>query len=284
MILDINTRTEHGVRRICEVLGLSRSSFYHAAKPTPTQRADEEIGALVEEIFRRHKRNYGYRRIAEELRDQDVHVSNDRIRRIMKTRGLIAIQPKNFIPRTSDGRADKPSKNLLADGAFPEAPNQAWAGDITYIPTSKGWVYLAIVIDLYTRKVVGWSLADHMRSELVLNALDQALRSNPKNPGRIFHSDRGSQYGSKVYRIPLEKAGIRQSMSRRANPYDNAWTESMIGTLKAEMLRGGCFESIQDAQTELFSYLESYYNTQRKHSSLGYQTPAEFEAQFFSKN
>ena len=153
MIQDIDTRTGHGVRRICEVLGLSRSSFYHAAKPTPTQRADEEIGALVEEIFRRHKRNYGYRRIAEELRDQGVHVSNDRIRRIMKTRGLIAIQPKNFIPRTSDGRADKPSKNLLADGAFPEAPNQAWAGDITYIPTTNGWLYLAIVIDLFEGKV-----------------------------------------------------------------------------------------------------------------------------------
>lgn len=284
MILDIDTRSGHGVRRICEVLGLSRSSFYYAAKPTPSQRADEEIGVLVEEIFRRHKRNYGYRRIADELQDQGHYVSNERIRRIMKTRGLIAIQPKNFIPRTSDGRADKPSENLLADGAFPEAPNQAWAGDITYIPTTNGWLYLAIIIDLYTRKVVGWSLADHMRSELVLNALNQALRSTPRNPGRIFHSDRGSQYGSKAYRGPLEKAGIRQSMSRRANPYDNAWTESMIGTLKAEMLRGGCFENIQDARTELFSYLECYYNTQRKHSSLGYQTPAEFEAQCLSLN
>jgi len=282
MIIDIDTRTGHGIRRICEVLELPRSSYYHAAQPTPSQRADEELGVLVEEIFRRHKRNYGYRRIAAELRDQGICASNDRIRRIMKTRGLKAIQPKNFIPRTSDGRADKPSENLLANGAFPEAPNQAWAGDITYIPTSKGWVYLAIIIDLHTRKVVGWSLADHMRTELVLDALNQALKSTPKSAGRIFHSDRGSQYGSKAYRAPLAKAGIRQSMSRRANPYDNAWTESMIGTLKAEMLRGGCFESMQDAQTELFSYLDSYYNTQRKHSSLGYKTPVEFEAQFSS--
>lgn len=279
MIQLVARKTGASVRKVCEVLGEARSSFYHAGTPTVTLVADTHIGDLIEAVFRRHRRRYGYRRISEDLSDRGVTCAHSRIRRIMAQRGLRALQPKNFVPKTSDGRADRPSPNLLSGKPIPEALNSVWAGDITFIPTSVGWLYLAVVIDLCSRRVVGWSLADHMRSDLVLDALTQALGT--RSPNRtIFHSDRGSQYASALFRNVLSKAGMRQSMSARANPYENAWTESFIGTLKLEMLQDGCFENASDARIEIFEYIEGYYNNQRKHSAIGYQTPSQFETQF----
>ena len=283
MIQTLIGQTGGSVRQVCEVLGLARSSFYHAATPTPKQSANAALGELVETIFRRHRRRYGYRRVTQELSDRGVTCSPDKIRHLMAQRGLRALQPRNFVPKTSDGRADKPSPNLLAGQPLPEVPNRVWAGDITFIPTSLGWLYLAVVMDLCSRRIVGWSLASHMRSELVLDALRQALQTRTHR-GTIFHSDRGSQYGSASYRNALAGAGLRQSMSARANPYHNACTESFIGTLKHEMLQGGCFDNPSDAKTEIFEYIEGYYNTHRKHSSLGYKSPAQFEAQFLLPN
>ena len=202
----------------------------------------------------------------------------------MAERGLKALQPKTYVPRTSDGRADLPSPNLVLDQPLPTQPNQVWAGDITFIPTASGWLYLAVVIDLCSRKIVGWALADHLRAQLVGDALQQALGSRRPDPTLIFHSDRGSQYGSGLFRQLLRQAGLRQSMSARAKPYHNAWTESFIGTLKTEMLQGGSFLTAADAKTELFAYIESYYNTHRKHSSLTYQSPTHFESQFIPQN
>ena len=277
MIEHIRQATGCTIRRICATLGVPRSSYYHAAEPTPTQLSDQQIGEVIEEIFKRHRRRYGYRRIWEELSDKSIVCAADRVRRIMKERGLKAIQPKTYVPKTSDGRADKPSPNLLLDQPLPAQPDQVWAGDITFIPTSAGWLYLAVIIDLCSRKIVGWALADHLRSQLVIDALQQALGSRSTAQKPIFHSDRGSQYGSIAYRELLSQAGMRQSMSARANPYHNAWTESFMGTLKSEMLQDGCFLNDNDARIEIFSYIESYYNTHRKHSSLGYKTPAQFE-------
>ena len=273
MIGDIRQSTGCGIRQICASLEVPRSSFYHAAAPTPTQSEDRRIGDLIEAIFKRHRRRYGYRRIGEELSDAGVVCAPDRIRRIMRQRGLRAIQPKTYVPKTSDGRADQPSPNLLLDQPLPAKPDQVWAGDITFIPTSAGWLYLAVVIDLCSRKIVGWSLADHLRADLVIAALQQALGSRHTLPGLIFHSDRGSQYGCGTYRDLLRAAGIRQSMSARANPYHNAWTESFMGTLKTEMLQDGTFIAHADAHVEIFAFSESYSNTHRKHSSLGYKTP-----------
>ncbi len=283
MIKRVAQQTGGSIRKVCEVLGEPRSSFYHAATPTATQVADAELGDLIETVFRRHRKRYGYRRLTEELSDRGVTCAPARVRRLMAQRALRALQPKNFVPKTSDGRADKPSPNLLSGQPLPAAPDRAWAGDITFIPTSAGWLYLAVVIDLCSRRIVGWSLADHMRGDLVLEALHQALQTRPVDR-TIFHSDRGSQYGSTPFRKALAKAGLRQSMSARANPYDNAWTESFIGTLKHEMLQGGCFENAADARTEIFEYIEGYYNTHRKHSSIGYKTPIQFEAQIYSAN
>ena len=284
MIGDIHQATGHGVRRICATLGVPRSSYYHAAAPTPLQSSDEEIGVEIETIFKRHRRRYGYRRIRDQLADQGITCAPARVRRLMAERGLKAIQPKTYVPKTSDGRADKPSPNLLLGQPLPELPNQVWAGDITFIPTANGWIYLAVVIDLCSRKIVGWALADHLRTELVAAALQQALGSRDIVPELIFHSDRGSQYGSGAYRQLLRQAGMRQSMSARANPYHNAWTESFMGTLKSEMLQDGCFLNQADARTEIFDYIDSYYNHHRKHSALGYQTPAQFEAKIHSLN
>lgn len=277
MINDIHEDSRYSVRRICDVLGLARSSYYSARIETARQKEDQTLGDHIERVFRLHKRRYGYRRIVDELADEGIACSDERARRLMKQRSLLAIQPKSYVPRTSDGRADAPSPNLIAAQGMPTRPNQVLAGDITHIPTTRGWLYLAVVIDLGTRKIVGWKLADHMRAELVVEALAHAYEQQPIKPGAVFHSDRGSQYGSRDFRSLLRSKKASQSMSGRANPYDNAWTESVIGTIKAEVLQGGRFAGFEDAYTELFDYIESYYNHRRKHSSLGYKTPSQYE-------
>lgn len=284
MIDAIRQATGHHVRRICHVLQVPRSSYYHAASPTASELSDLHTGSRIEAIFKRHRRRYGYRRIWKELADTGITCAPARVRHLMAQRRLRAIQPKTYTPRTSDGRADKPSPNLLVGQPLPDRPDRVWAGDITFIPTASGWLYLAVVIDLCTRRIVGWSLAPHMRAGLVADALKQALHTRRPKPGLVFHSDRGSQYGSGDYRRLLDRAGAVQSMSARANPYHNAWTESFMGTLKGEMLQDGCFADEQDARTEIFDYIEGYYNNHRKHSSLGYRTPVQFEAFFNPRN
>ncbi len=284
MIARIHLDTGHGVRSICKVLELPRSSYYHAATPTATELSDQDIGERIERIFRHHRRRYGYRRICRDLAEDGILCGPARVRRLMAERGLKAIQPRTYVPRTSDGKADKPSPNHLLKAGLPATPDTVWAGDITFIPTTSGWLYLAVVIDLCSRRIVGWALADHLRADLVTEAFRQGYQSRRPQPGFIFHSDRGSQYGSRLFRAQLAQAGALQSMSARANPYHNAWTESFIGTLKAEMLQGGCFLDGNDARTELFAYIESYYNTHRRHSSLDCKTPDQFEAQFQSLN
>jgi len=284
MIQSIRSRTNYSVRRICSVLGLPRSSYHYASSPTPTQIKDAEIGSHIKQIFETHSSCYGYRRIASELVDRGIYCSHAKVRRLMKRHELKALQPRSFVPRTSDGRADRPSINLIKLQGLPDAPNQAFAGDITHIPTKNGWVYLAVVLDLYTRRIVGWDLSNRMPAELVLRALKQAVGNTPKTVGRIFHSDRGSQYGSKLFRNYLAGSKMLQSMSARANPYDNAWSESVIGTIKRELVRRGSFESIEHARKKLFTYIEGYYNTRRKHSSLDYRTPFQAETQFYINN
>lgn len=210
MILRISDDTGSSARRICAVLAAPRSTFYHAKSPTPSQLSDQQMGAHIERIFRAHRRRYGYRRIVSELSDEGRVCAPARVRRLMAQRGLRAIAPKHFLPKTSDGRADAPSPNLLLDAPLPTQKNRVFAGDITFIPTATGWLYLAVVIDLYSRKVVGWALADHMRSQLVIDALRQALGSRSGTRDAIFHSDRGSQ--DRQHRFPLP------AQSRRPPP------------------------------------------------------------------
>ena len=278
MIEQIQAKTNAGVRMICRVLSLPRSSHYDAAEPTAHALEDRRLSDLIETIFREHQRRYGHRRVAEELRRHGHVCSAQRVRRLMKERGLRALTTRRFVPQTSDGKADAPSPNLLKDRTLPTHLNEAWAGDITYIPCREGWLYLAVVMDLCSRRIVGWHLGTDLRAGLVCEALRQALvKRGTRQPGLIFHSDRGSQYSSRAYRQQLAEAGITQSMSSRGNPYHNAWTESCIGTLKTELVQDAVFENLDDARRALFSYIESYYNTRRLHSSLGYRSPSQAE-------
>jgi len=278
MILSISTQTGASFRLICDVLEFPRSSFYHASKPTITKSKDIEIGEKVEAIFWKNQKRYGVRRIRKALADQEIYCGYKRISRLMKEMNLKAIQPKSYVPTTSDGKATKPSPNLLLERNIPSELNRVWTGDITYIRINGGWHYLSIVMDLCSRKIVGWDLQDNMEAGLVVNAFEKARATRLVKKELIFHSDRGSQYGSQLFRDQLGKLKAIQSMSGKANPYDNAWTESVIGTIKKELLEDEEFESFEEAKMDLFEYIEGYYNVHRKHSKLDYQSPAEFEA------
>jgi len=279
MITTLEEKTQASVRTICRTLNVPRSSFYHAARPTRRQLEDNQLSNIIKEIFWAHKCRYGSRRISRELVDHGFECSPDRTLRLMRQGALRAITSRRYLPQTSDGKASCPSPNLLVDKPLPTQPNAVWSGDITYIPCADGkWLYLAVVIDLFSRRIIGWHIATHMRADLVTAALDQALQNRGQHHHNlIFHSDRGSQYSAKAFRTKLKAAGITQSMSARANPYHNAWTESFIGTLKTELIQDADFHNLQQARLALFEYFEGYYNTKRKHSSLKYLTPNQFE-------
>lgn len=263
---------------------VSRSAYYQYLEPKAPKAERQHLEAQVVEVFTEHKRRYGVRRISAELKQRGAKAGKFKCRRILRQQGLRAIQPRCFVPRTTQSRHPYPiSPNLLVDRTPPVKPGAVWVGDITYIPLAEGrWAYLAVWMDRYSRKIVGWQLEGHMREELVIGALNKALNSCCLNPkGLIVHSDRGGQYAGGAFRRLLHKRNILQSMSRADDPYDNAFAESYFSRLKAELLQGGAFDSLEDARTEIFEYIEMYYNTRRRHSSLNYQSPMEWENQYF---
>jgi transposase InsO family protein len=232
---------------------------------------------LIRDIFWQHKRRYGARRIAVELQARGQSCGVDRVARLLKNQGLQAIQPPSFRPRTTNSRhALGYSPNLLQRSSPPARLDRVWVTDITYIPLKEAaFAYLALVLDLCSRRVVGWSLAEQMTETLVLDALQQAIRARQPAPGLVHHSDRGGQYAGHVYRALLRRADIRQSMSRAANCYDNAFMESCFGTIKTE-LEMTEYQDSRQARRDITSYL-AYYNLDRRHSSLDYLAPAAFE-------
>jgi transposase InsO family protein len=238
-----------------------------------------QMETLILHTFWAHHRRYGVRRIVAELQQQGVKASKHTVQKVLHHYGLTAIQPRSFVPRTTQSRHPYTiSPNLLLDQAFPRAPNQVWVGDITYLPlTGGGVLYLAVWMDLFSRLIVGWHLEAHMREVLVLQALKNALQKRSIPNALILHSDRGGQYAGKSFRSLLAAYRIRQSMSRADNVYDNAFMEALFSRFKAELLQGGVFLNKQDAGTEIFEYIEMYYNTQRRHSALGYQSPLNYE-------
>lgn len=231
------------------------------------------------DIFWQHKRRYGARRIAVELQARDRPCGVDRVAKLLKSQGLQAIQPQSYRPQTTDSRhALGYSPNLLQRSAPPAQLNRVWVIDITYVPLEEtAFAYLALVLDLCSRRVIGWSLAEQMTETLVLVALQHAIRARQPSPGLIHHSDRGGQYASSAYRAVLRRAEIRQSMSRAANCYDNAFMESCFGTIKTE-LEMTEYQNSRLARHDIASYL-AYYNHDRRHSSLTYLSPAAYEAQ-----
>lgn len=234
------------------------------------------------DIFREHKRRYGSRRICKTLAQQGEKVSRYKAGKVLRKHGLKAIQPRSFVPKTTDSRhAYRISPNLLLNRAMPSKPDQVWVGDITYIPLAgSNWCYLCVWMDLFSRKITGWYLDDNMEETLVIAAFRKAMDSRKISKGLIVHSDRGGQYASNTFRNIIANKKIMQSMSRADNPYDNAFMESCFSRFKAELLQNGVFENIEDARTEIFEYIEMYYNTVRLHSSLNYQSPCSFEKQY----
>ena len=233
----------------------------------------------VKQIYWYNRRRYGTRRIAAELRAEGLTAGRAKVRRIMREHDLTAIQPRRFVPRTTLSDNRRASENLLA-GPTPSEPHSVLVGDITYLPLIGGkFCYLASWQDRVSKKVAGWKVSDRMTDELVIDALDKALTRGLVKPGAIIHSDRGSQYSSGRFRKLLADKHLRQSMSARGNCYDNAQAESLWARLKIELLEGGTFPDIETARRETFSYIEGYYNRTRRHSSLGYLRPDEFESQ-----
>ena len=271
--------------RVCGLLKVSKSAYYAARKKTLSGK-DEHSSLLVEEVFWQHSRRYGSRRIREELQAQGVGLGRRRIRRLMREGGLKAIQPKAFVPRTTDSRhGGRMSPNLLLERDIKVSkPNEVVVGDITYLPLlNGGWVYLATWEDLYSRLVVGWQIEENLEDKLVIGAMKKAIMRRQPVKGLIVHSDRGGQYVSKELRELLSSQGMEQSMSRAGETYDNAYAESFFSRYKAELLEGGAFADIEEARAETFSYIEGYYNRVRRHSGLGYKSPEEFERKYYEK-
>lgn len=276
--------------RICEVLGISRNSYYayHNGKTYVLSEEKERIKTEVKRVFDKHKKRYGWRRIQAELAAENIEVGRHQIRNRMKEQNLVAIQPKSFVPKTTQSHPHlRRSNNLLLEvDNLPTRPNEVIVGDITYLPNEeKGygkWLYLATWLDLYSHRIVGWHLDRQMTEDLVIKATQQVIRQRQANKGLIVHSDGGSQYSSKAFRALLKIHQYRQSMTRKDNHYDNSHAESLFSRFKAELLNGDIFYGFDDAYSRTFEYIEGYYNVIRRHSSIDYLSPVQFEQRFWN--
>ena len=262
----------------CAALSVSRSGYYQWAGVERSLRAESNVELLkqIEQVYREHKGRYGSPRITRQLRQEGVGCSENRVARLMRENELAARRKKAFRPRTTLA-GERVAPNLIKD-LEPSAPDQVWVSDITYISTLEGWLYLAVILDLFSRKVVGWKLGETLEAELVVTALRNALILRQPNPGLYFHSDRGSQYSSDAVRKPLSVIGANLSMSGLRNCYDNAQAEAFFSTLKTDCFPDNqVFTSQAEARREIFEYMELYYNSRRLHSALGYQTPRQYK-------
>ncbi len=269
---------------MCRVLGVSRSGFYAwlkraagaASRAKGWRRA--ALCEAIRRVWRASRRTYGWRRIRAALKSEGFSVGRDRLQALMRRMGIEGRIRRKFCRTTDSNHTFPVAENVLNRRFATEAPNRAWVTDITYIRTGEGWLYLAVVIDLYSRRVVGHSIQPHMRTGLVLAALRGALGQRAVLPGLVHHSDRGSQYASHAYRQMLARRGIVCSMSRRANCWDNAVAESFFSTLKNELAHRCLWRTHQEAKLAIYEFIEVFYNRQRIHSALGYLSPAEYEA------
>lgn len=270
------------VRVLCEALDVSKSAFYHWHSRTEATRAIEDRRFTVEirAVHRESRRTYGARRVHAELRARGIACGRHRIGRLMREAGLEARGPKRRTPKQSSSTPLTPVADNVLDRAFePDTPNRVWACDITYIPTDEGWLYLAVVVDLFSRRIVGWAIRPSLGRELAVSALRSALRDRRPPSGLLHHSDQGSQYTSSEYRALLRSHEVTCSMSRRGNCHDNAPIESFFGSLKTECVRGERLQNHTQARTLIFDYL-TFYNQRRRHSTLGYLSPAEYEERY----
>ena len=264
-------------------MDVSRSAFYEWLKRplTRKEQEDRELSGKIKQLFFNSRCTYGHRRIKKELRKNGIKCSNDRIRRLMKKMHLIPVQTRKFKATTNSNHSLPVAPNLLKKDFTSDKPLQKWVGDISYIATEEGWLYLATIIDLYSRKVVGWALGARMTKQLVIDAMNQALRLERPPEGLIFHSDRGSQYASYDYQDLLREHGIRQSMGAKGDCYDNACAESFFATLKKELIHRRRFKTRSWAKLAIIEHI-LWYNSERIHSYLDDMSPLKYEQKYYN--
>ena len=267
---------------MCKVLGVSRSCYYTWCKSSLSERAKEikSLKSQVQSIFTQSRENYGSRRIRKILTSQGVKISRRRVRKLMKEQNLHCKTKRKFKVTTDSKHSNPIAPNILDRKFEVEAPNKAYVGDITYIWTAEGWLYLAVVLDLFSRQVVGWSINERMKAALVNDALTVALWKRKPAKGLLWHTDRGSQYASDSHRELIASHGIIQSMSRKGNCWDNSVAESFFKTLKTKLVYHCEFKTRAKARQMIFEYIEVFYNRERLHSANGYMSPVEYENNF----
>jgi transposase InsO family protein len=273
---------DFAVRDLCQVLGVCRSGYYawRRGRETDREMANRVLVEQIEAVYAAKKGNYGSPRITQELQQRGQRCNHKRVERLMRQAGLKGRTGKRRRVCTTDSRHDQPvAPNLLLGRSAPERPDEVWVADITYIPTAQGWLFLAAVMDLYSRHILGWSVWESLEAGGAAQALARALVKRGHPRGVIHHSDRGIQYASQAYRQQLARAGLVPSMSRKGNCYDNAAMEAFWSTLKREALEQSQHWSKDRVRREIFTYIESIYNRSRLHSALGYQSPVDFEHQ-----
>jgi putative transposase len=264
---------------MCRVFEVSRSGYYSWRCRPPSRRAMENrrLDAHIKVVFAQNKGRYGSPKITDQLREQGLAVGKNRVARRMKAAGLRSIVRRKYRPTTDSKHSHPVAENLLQRNFTATGPDKVWVSDITYISTERGWLYLTVFLDLFSRMVVGWALSSSLSAEMVVTALYRGIRHRRPAAGLVIHSDRGVQYACKDFRQVLEKHQFLQSMSRKGDCWDNAVAESFFGILKSELIHHERFRGPQDTLKALFEYIEVFYNRKRKHSTLGYQTPAQYE-------
>ena len=278
-------RADYPLRLMCRVLAVSPSGFYawQRRPPSARQQADTRLGVHIAAFHRRSRRRYGSPRIQRDLREEaGIQVSRKRVARVMREAGLVGTPRRRFRVTTQADPRQAPSPNRLARQFTVAEPNRVWATDVTYLSTAEGWLYLAVVLDLASRRVIGWALESRLDRHLVLAALERALARRRPSRGLLHHSDRGAEYTSGDYQKRLVQAGIVGSMSRRGDCWDNAVVENFFATLKRELVPEARWSTRAEAHAALADYLDRWYNVHRRHSTLGYLSPAAYEARLLS--
>jgi len=264
------------IERMCQLAGVSRAGFYRSLREQEPVEEDMQVRSTIQQIFAEHKRRYGYRRVSAELRRRGMRVNRKRVARLMREDNLLAVQPKSFVVTTDSDHELEVYLNLASRMKL-TGINQLWLSDITYIRLQREFVFLAVILDGFSRKVVGWELDRTLAARLPLAALEKAIAERKPPPGVVHHSDRGVQYASSAYVGILRKRNMIPSMSRPANPYDNASCESFLKTLKREEIYASEYRDLDHLRENIAAFIDSYYNRVRLHSALGYQPPEEFE-------
>jgi len=272
-------KASYPVEVLCRVLTVARSGYYAwCRRPTCARTQQNQwLMAHIRTCYQASRGRYGSPRIHQDLHAQGLQVGRHRVARLMRLQGLRSVSRRRAWKRPAGAGPEVVAANTLRRAFAATRPNEKWVGDITYVPTHQGWLYVAVLMDLYSRRIVGWAMDDQVTTTLTLSALEMALQQRPVPVGLLHHSDRGSQYGAVAYQQRLAARGIRCSMSRPGNCWDNAVVESFFATLKTELIQGRLYHTRQNARTEIFEYLEGFYNRSRRHSTLGYLSPVEFE-------